>query len=387
MKKAFSLAVIVLLVAGILAGCGSGSKSGAGDVIKIGANLELSGDVASYGTSILKGAELALEEINNAGGVNGKKLELVKQDNKSDSAEAANVATRLINQDKVVAIIGSATSGNTLAQIDLVNQNKVVLLTPSGTNAAITVNEDGSVNPYAFRTTFIDPFQGEVGANFAVKDLGAKTAAVYIDSASDYSKGLASAFIETFKALGGTIVAEEAYVAKDTDFKSTLTRIKSANPDFVYVPGYYNEVGLILKQARELGLDVPFMGGEGWESSVLLELAGKDALANSFYTNAYSAEDQDPVVQKFVNDYKSKHNEVPDAFVALGYDSVKFLADALKRSGGEGGEKLKEAMEATDGLKVVTGTLKIDSNHDPIKAAAILEFIDGEAKYRTTVNP
>lgn len=384
MKKLFSVALVVLLVAGVLAGCG-GSKS---DEIKIGGNLELSGNVASYGESIAKGVEMAIEEINAAGGINGKKIKWVKVDNKSDAAEASSVAIRLIDQEKVTAIIGAATSGNTKAQLDKANSSKTVVLSPSGTAASVTINEDtGKLNEYAFRTTFIDPFQGEVGANFAINELGAKTAAVYIETSSDYSKGLAASFIETFEALGGSIVAEEAYVEKDTEFRSTLTRIKSANPDFVYVPGYYNEVGLIIKQARELGLNVPFMGGEGWESDTLVGLAGKDALEDTYYTNAYSTEIQDPIVQKFVSDFKAKYNAVPDAFAALGYDSVLFLADALKRSGGEGGEKLKKAMEETNELKLVTGTLKLDANHDPIKAAAILEYIDGAAKFKQYVNP
>lgn len=389
MKKLFSVALVVLLVAGVLAGCG-GSKSGGSksDEIKIGGNLELSGNVASYGESIAKGVEMAIEEINAAGGVDGKKLKWVKVDNKSDAAEASSVAIRLIDQEKVTAIIGAATSGNTKAQLDKANSSKTVVLSPSGTAASVTINEEtGKLNEYAFRTTFIDPFQGEVGANFAINELGAKTAAVYIETSSDYSKGLAASFIETFEALGGSIVAEEAYVEKDTEFRSTLTRIKSANPDFVYVPGYYNEVGLIIKQARELGLNVPFMGGEGWESDTLVGLAGKDALEDTYYTNAYSTEIQDPIVQKFVSDFKAKYNAVPDAFAALGYDSVLFLADALKRSGGEGGEKLKKAMEETNELKLVTGTLKLDANHDPIKAAAILEYLDGVAKFKQYVNP
>lgn len=384
MKKLFSLALVVFLMTGVLAACGGGSSS----EIKIGGNLELSGGVSSYGQSIAQGVEMAIDEINAAGGINGKKIKWVKVDNKSDNAEAASVANRLINNEKVVAIIGAATSGNTKAQLQLANDKKVPVLTPSGTAASVTIDEaTGKLNPYAFRTTFIDPFQGEVGANFAFNELGAKTAAVYVETSSDYSKGLAASFIETFEALGGKIVAQEAYVEKDTEFRSTLTNIRAANPDFVYVPGYYNEVGLIVKQARDLGLNVPFMGGEGWESETLVELAGKDALENTYYTNAYSTEIQDPVVQKFVSDFKAKYNAVPDAFAALGYDSVLFLVDALKRSGGEGGEKLKKAMEETSGLKLVTGTLKLDENHDPIKAAAILEFIDGAAKFRTYVNP
>ncbi len=413
MKKVFSLVVVVLLVAGLLAGCG-GSKSdtansgstNAGssnsgstnsgssntdtkntDPIKIGMNLELSGGVASYGQSIAEGVELALEQVNNNGGVDGRKIDLVKADNKSEAPEASNNARKLIDQDKVVAIIGAATSGSTMAQIDITAENKVVLLTPSGTNTMITVNEAGNLNEYAFRTCFIDPFQGEVAGNFAWNELGVKTAAIYVDNAADYSKGLAQSFKDIFVANGGTIVAEEAFVAGDTDFRATLTSIKAKNPEFVYVPAYYEEVGLILNQARELGLNVAFMGGDGWDSPTLVDLAGKEALNNTFVTNAYSPEDTDPAVQKFVADFKAKYGKDPDAFSALGYDSLYFLADALKRSGGDGGEKLKQAMEATDGLSLVTGKLNLDASHNPIKGAVVLEYKDGVAKFRAKVNP
>ena len=283
-KRAAGVFFSLMLTAGLLAGCGgnqqggssSGGNSGGGgggDVIKIGANLELSGGAASYGQSIAEGLDLALEEINKEG-INGKKLELVKVDNKSEAAEATNGAIKLISQDKVVAIIGSATSTNTLAQVQIANDNKVPIITPSGTSETVTV-KDGKVNEFVFRTCFIDPFQGTVAAKFALNDLKVKKAAVLIDSASDYSKGLAASFKETFTAGGGQIVAEEAYVAKDTDFRATLTSIKSANPEFLFLPGYYEEVGLIVKQARELGLNIPIMGGDGWDSPKLMSLLAK----------------------------------------------------------------------------------------------------------------
>lgn len=389
MKRSIKLLALLSLILVVLAGCGpSGTTgSGSGDTILIGANLELSGDVATYGSSISEGIDLAVEEINDAGGVDGKELRIVKVDNKSDAAESTSGALKLINQDKVVAIIGAATSGNTLAQVDLANSNKVILVTPSGTNEMITVT-DGKVNDYVFRTGFIDPFQGTVAANFSIKDVGAKTAALYIDSASDYSKGLAEAFKKTFTENGGTIVSEEAYIAKDTDFRATLTRMKGVNPDVVYIPGYYQEVGLIVKQARELGLDVPLMGGDGWDSPVLLELAGADALNNTFVTNFYSPEDPEAIIQEFVEAFKAKYNgKTPNAFNALGYDTVYFLADAIKRAGGTDPEAFQKAMASTENLELVTGQLTLDENHDPIKAATILEYKDGVAKFRTKVNP
>ncbi|NNU84333.1 ABC transporter substrate-binding protein [Geobacillus sp. BMUD] len=395
-KRVAGVFFSLMLTAGLMAGCGgnqqggsssggNGGGGGGGDVIKIGANLELSGGVASYGQSIAEGLDLALEEINKEG-INGKKLELVKVDNKSEAAEATNGAIKLISQDKVVAIIGSATSTNTLAQVQVANDNKVPLITPTGTNPTIT-NKDGKVNEFVFRTCFIDPFQGTVAAKFALNELKVKNAAVLIDSSSDYSKGLAASFKDAFTQGGGKIVAEEAYVAKDTDFRATLTRIKSANPEFIFLPGYYEEVGLIVKQARELGLNVPIMGGDGWDSPKLVEIAGKDALNNTYITNHYSSGDPDPKIQEFVKAFKAKYNKAPDAFNALGYDTAYFLADAIKRAGSADPVKIKDALAKTKDLQLVSGTLTLNENHDPVKSAAILEYKDGQQQFKTKVNP
>ncbi len=385
------------LFAGVLAGCSGGQNSSGGnsgggdakgDTIKIGANLELSGEVASYGQSISEGMELAIEEINDSGGVDGKKIKVVKVDNKSDNAEAASAATRLTSQENVLAIIGAATSGNTIAQVQIANDTKTILLSPSGTAPNVTENEDGSINEYVFRTSYIDPFQGTVAANFATKELGVKTAAIYSDSASDYAKGLAAAFKETFQKAGGKIVAEESYVAGDTDFRSTLTRIKSANPEFVFIPGYYEEVGLIVKQARESGVTVPLMGADGWDSPTLVDLAGKDALNNTFITNHYSAQDPDTKIQEFVTKFKEKYKDKsPDAFNALGYDSVYLLVDAIKRAGSLDREAVKDALAETKDISLVTGVVTIDKKHNPIKSATILEYVDGEQKFKVKVDP
>lgn len=385
------------LFAGVLAGCSGGQNSSVGnsgggdakgDTIKIGANLELSGEVASYGQSISEGMELAIEEINDSGGVDGKKIKVVKVDNKSDNAEAASAATRLTSQENVLAIIGAATSGNTIAQAQIANDTKTILLSPSGTAPNVTENEDGSINEYVFRTSYIDPFQGTVAANFATKELGVKTAAIYSDSASDYAKGLAAAFKETFQKAGGKIVAEESYVAGDTDFRSTLTRIKSANPEFVFIPGYYEEVGLIVKQARESGVTVPLMGADGWDSPTLVDLAGKDALNNTFITNHYSAQDPDTKIQEFVTKFKEKYKDKsPDAFNALGYDSVYLLVDAIKRAGSLDREAVKDALAETKDISLVTGVVTIDKKHNPIKSATILEYVDGEQKFKVKVDP
>jgi branched-chain amino acid transport system substrate-binding protein len=388
-RKLASIFAALLVTAGVMAGCGSKSTGGSGDdekVIKIGADLELSGGVASYGQSIKEGIDLAIAEINKDG-IDGKKLKLVPVDNKSDAAEATNGAIKLVNQDKVAAIIGAATSTNTLAQVQVAQDSKIPLITPTGTNPTVTF-KDGKLNDYVFRTCFIDPFQGTVAANFASKDLNVKSAAILIDSSSDYAKGLAAAFKEAFTKNGGKIVSEEAYVAKDTDFHATLTRLKSAKPELVFLPGYYEEVGLIVKQAREQGLNVPFIGGDGWDSPKLIELGGKAALNNTFITNHYSSGDSDQKVQDFVAAFKEKYDgKSPDAFNALGYDSAYFLADAIKRAGSADHEKIQKALAETDGLSLVSGTLKLDKNHDPIKSAVILEYKDGEQTFKTKVNP
>ena len=335
----------------------------------------------------MEGMELAIDEINKDG-INGKKLEIEKYDNKSDAAEATTGALKLITQEKADVIVGAATSTNTLAQVDIANDNKVPLITPTGTNETITV-KDGKVNDYVFRTCFIDPFQGTVAANFAKEQFKAKTAAIYIDSSSDYSKGLAAAFKKAFTDGGGKIVAEEAFVQKDTDFQSTLTRIKKANPDFVFVPAFYEEVGLMLKQGREIGLDVPFMGGDGWDSPKLIEIAGAESLENTFITNHYSSGDPAENIQKFVSAFKEKYKDKsPDAFAALGYDTAYFIADAVKRAGDNPTpEKIKEALADTDGLDLVSGKLTIDENHNPIKAAAILKYENGKQIFETNIKP
>jgi branched-chain amino acid transport system substrate-binding protein len=390
MKKKFAkLFMASSLVAGILAGC-SGAKEGSGNsnTIKVGVNLELSGGVASYGESLEKGINLAVDELNKKGGMDGKKIELVKVDNKSDAAEATNGAIKLTSQNKVAAIIGAATSGDTVAQAQIADDTKTVLLTPSGTSPNVTVGENGKLNDYVFRICFIDPFQGTVAANFASNQLKVKNAAIFADSSSDYAKGLSASFKKTFEAVGGSVVSEEAYVAKDTDFRATLTRIKAKNPEFIFIPGYYEEVGLIIKQARELGITVPFMGADGWDSPKLVELAGAKNLNNTYITNHYSSEDPDKKIQDFVTTFKEKNNgDSPNAFNALGYDSVYLLADAVKRAGSTDPGKIKDALASTKDLSLVTGLVTVDKDHNPVKSATVLEYKDGKQVFNTKVNP
>jgi branched-chain amino acid transport system substrate-binding protein len=390
MNKKLSLLTASLLTFSLLAGCSSKATVGSKDeasTIKVGLNYELSGGVATYGQGLTNGIELAVEEINKNGGVLGKQIELVKVDNKSETSEAANVSTKLATRDKVVAILGPATSGNTKAASPAAMQNKIPLISASATADDVTVDSNGKVRDFIFKTCFSDSFQGVSMGNFAFSDLGLKKAAVLIDNTSDYSKGLAKSFKETYSKLGGTIATEQAYQAKDTDFKAVLTNIKGTNPDILFVPGYYEEVGLIVKQARELGLNVPVLGADGYDSPKLAEIAGNEALNKVYYTNHYSSMDTAEDVVKFKEAYKAKYSKDPDAFNALGYDLAYFLTDALKRAGEVDSVKLKDALASTKDFKAVTGTLSIDANHNPVKAVTILEMKDGVPTFLKKLEP
>lgn len=389
MKK-LSLLLVMIMALSLFTGCSSkqaalaasseqtaSDASSEAETIKVGLNYELSGNVATYGQGLTEGIELAVEEINSNGGVLGKQIELVKADNKSDNAEAANVATKLITRDKVVAILGPATSGNTKGAIPVATQHKVPLISASAPADDITVDSNGNVREFIFKTCFSDSFQGFIMANFAFEDLKVKNAAILMDNTSDYSKGLAKSFKERFESLGGTIVTEQAYQAKEKDFRAVLTNIKSANPDVLYLPGYYEEVGLIVKQARDLGLNVPVLGGDGYDSPKLVELAGNEALNGVYFTNHYSSMDNSPEVVKFKEAFNAKYGKDPDAFNALGYDLAYFLADAIKRAGEAEPLKIREALEATKNFKGITGTLTVDENHNPIKAITIIEMKNG----------
>lgn len=369
----------------VAAGCG-GKEAATTNEIRLGANFELTGGVAQYGQSAANGIKLAIKEANAAGGVLGKQIKLVVADNKSEPAEAGNATTKLITQDKVIAIFGPAASSNVLASTQIAQDNKIPLLTPTGTNTKITV-DNGKVKDFAFRSCFIDPFQGQVMASFAQKTVKAKTAAIYIDSSSDYSKSLSQNFEEVFVKNGGTIVAKEAFLQKDQDFKAALTKIKALNPDVIYIPAYYEEVGKIIKQARELGITAPLLGSDGWDSPKLAEIAGAAALNNTFFTNHYSSQDKDPMVQKFVESYKKEYGQEPDAFAVLGYDGALMMIDAIKRANSTDSVKIKDALAQTKDLKVLTGTLSLDANHDPIKSAVIIEMKDGKQTFKEKVNP
>ena len=379
--KAGALLAAGALAVSALTGCsstgGAGKGNAIGDTIKIGVNYELSGNVATYGQDSVKGVEMAIAEINAAGGVDGKKIEVVKYDTKSEPAEATTLATKLMTQDKVVTIIGPATSGSFKATIPVANPNEVPVVSGSATADDVTVM-GGKVQEFAFRTCYSDSFQGTAMANYAAKEKGAKTAAIVKDISSDYGKGLAESFKTTFEAAGGQIVAEESYSAGDTDFNAILTRLKGQQFDVIYIPGYYNEAGLIIKQARALGITAPIMGADGFDSPTLLDLAGADALNDVYFSNHYSNLDKDPKVQKFIADFKAKYNAEPGAFSALGYDTAYFVADAIKRAETKDSLGIQKAMAATKDYPGVTGTFSVDENHNAVKEITVIGLTNGQ---------
>lgn len=386
--KLLSVLAAGAVLMGALTGCGGGSKGADGDTIKVGGLLEMTGGSASFGISGKNGIDLALKKINEKGVLGGKKLSLVVADTKSEASEATNGMQKLISQDKVVAVIGPNQSSAVIASGAINNGAKVVDITPMGTNPDVTVDpKTKQVKPYSFRTCFIDPFQGTVMASFASNELKVKRAAIYIDNTSDYAKGLAQFFKENFVKNGGQVVIEEAYLQKDTDFKSTLTKIKAAKPDFIYIPGYYQEVGLIVKQAREMGITVPMAGGDGWDSAKLPEIAGKAALENTFFSSLYSPDDTSDLNKEFVAEYKKAYNTNPDVFAALAYDSTLLVAKAIEDVGSADPAKIAEAMAKIKGFKGVSGEVTFNEQHNPIKSAVIIEHKDGKQTFKTKVNP
>lgn len=389
-NKLLSVLAAGAVFMGALTGCGGGggSKGADGDTIKLGAVLEMTGGSASFGISSKNGIDLALKKINEKGVLGGKKLSLVVADTKSEASEATNAMQKVISQDKVVAVIGPNQSSAVIAAGSINNGSKVVDVTPMGTNPDVTVDPGTKkVKPYSFRTCFIDPFQGTVMASFASNDLKVKKAAIYIDNTSDYAKGLAQFFKENFVKNGGEVVIEEAYLQKDTDFKATLTKIKAAQPDFIYIPGYYQEVGLIVKQAREMGITVPMAGGDGWDSAKLPEIAGKAALDNTFFSSLYSPDDTSDLNKSFVAEYKKAYNTNPDVFAALAYDSTLLIAEAIEKAGSADPAKIAEAMAKISGFKGVSGEVTFNEQHNPIKSAVIIEHKDGAQTFKTKVNP
>ena len=386
--KLLAVAVSAMLATSLFAaGCGGSGGSKKADTIKIGVVSEMTGSNATYGTSVVNGMKLALKEVNAKGGILGKQVEIVVADSKSEPAEAANAMSKVINQDKTPLVMGIFTSSSAIAACNVSEASKVPFLAIGATNPKVTLDKDGKVKPNTFRVCFIDPFQGTVGANFVLNELKLKKAVIFVDNSSDYSKGLAQFFKQAYTEKGGQIVGEEAYLQKDTDFKAILTKIKTMGAEVLYVPGYYEEVGKIIKQARELGMTMPIVGGDGWDSPKLSEIAGAGPLNNTYFTNHYSPDADSAESKAFVAAYQKEYNAKPDAPAVLGYDGAKLMFDAITRAGAVDGAKVSAALASTKGFKAVTGETSLNATHDAVKSAVIIQFKDGKQTYRATVKP
>ena len=370
--------LLLALTAALFSGCNKNSSDG----IVVGEFASLTGKEATFGISSHEGTVLAIEELNAAGGVNGKQFKLITEDDQSKAGEAATVVNKLISKDGAVAVLGEVASSRSLEAAPICQLNKIPMISPSSTNPKVTETGD-----FIFRVCFIDPFQGTVMANFASKTLKAKKVAVFTDAKSDYSKGLAQFFKEGFLKAGGQITSELSYNGGDKDFKGQLTEMKSANPDAVFVPGYYTDAALICIQAKQLGLNVPLFGGDGWESSKLTEI-GKEAVEGTYFSTHYAPDAGSSKGSVFVAAYKKRFDgKVPDAMAALGYDSAMILADAIKRAGGTDGSAVRDALAVTKEYDAVTGKITINSQRDATKSAVILQVKDGAFKYVETINP
>lgn len=391
MKKTLVSSLLTLACAGLLAACGAapsatGQATGnpiADDSFKIGYNIELSGAGAAYGSGVVKGADLAVEELNAAGGLDGKTITVVSKDNKSETAEAATVTTSLVTQDKVVAIIGPTTSANVDASTPNTTAAGVPLVTPSGTKDSLTVNADGTAKEFIFRASFQDSFQGQVMAQFATDNLSAKKVVLYYDASSDYAKGIAENFKSTYK---GEIVAEENFQAGDKDFQAALTNLKGKDFEAIIMPGYYTETGLITKQAREMGLTQPILGPDGFADTKFVETAGSQNTNGVYYVSGYSTKVAlSDKAETFVAAYKAKYGEEPNQFAALAYDAVNMVAQAA--AGSSNSKDIAANLAKLTDFDGVTGQISVDAQHNPIKSAVMVGLKEGKEDTAVVIAP
>ncbi len=386
-KKIIILTTAILSL--VLMGCppkpaetATGGTGGTEGEIVVGEYGSLTGAEATFGVSTHNGIIMAMDEINSAGGVNNRKIRVITEDDQSKAEEAANAVTKLISQNNVIAVLGEVASSNSLAAAPICQSNKVPMITPSSTNERVT-----QVGDYIFRMCFIDPYQGEAMANYLAKTLKLTNAALLVDVKSDYSTGLAANFERTFVANGGKIVGKQSYAKGDSDFRAQLTTLKGTNPQVIFVPGYYNDIGQIAIQARDLGMNMPLAGGDGWESPKLIEIGGK-ALEGCFYSNHYHVDDPSPAVREFVQKYEARFGAKPDSLAALGYDSARVLVDAIKRAGTTEGPKLREAIAETKNFNGVTGMINLGPDRNPIgKKLVVLQITNGQLALKDVVDP
>ncbi len=378
-KKLMALLLGVAMVTTVFTGCGEKKAATDGGEIKIGVVLPLTGDIAAMGQSAKNAISLLDEQVNSKGGVLGKKVKFIIEDDENKPANSANVAQKLITED-VVGIIGSYSSKCSIAMAPVVNAAKIPMITGTSTNPKVT-----EAGEYIFRSCFIDPFQGTVIAKFAISDLKAKTAAVLFDNGNDYSKGLSEFFQAEFKKEGGQVVDAETYANGDQDFNAQLTKIKGLNPDILVLPDMYSNVGLITKQARALGIKATFLGGDGWDSPDLFKIGG-DSVNGSYFTNHFSPDDTAPEVVEYNKAYKAKFNAAPDATSGLVYDAGKILITAIEKAGSADPEKIKDTMKGLT-VQVVSGKVSFDEKRNPVKSAVIIKVEDGKQKFVKKVNP
>ncbi|MHB1651615.1 MAG: ABC transporter substrate-binding protein [Desulfitobacteriaceae bacterium] len=390
MKK---LVLVTSLILGlVVTGCSSGASSGAGSSakaaseIRVGLSAPLTGDISQIGQSSKNAAEMAVDEVNSAGGLKvgatKAQVKLIVGDDENKPESAANVFQKLINQDKVLGIIGPPTSKCANAGAPIADGAQTVMISSWATNVNVTKGKT-----YVFRACFIDPFQGKVNALFAKNTLKAQKAAVLYDVASDYNKGLAEVFRDEFKKAGGEIVGFESYQTNDKDFKSQLTKIKAASPDVVFLPNYYNEIALQLQQAKQLGLNAKFLGGDAWDSPDLFKLAGNDLLEGTYFSNHYATDADVPALQDFIKKYNAKYGNVPDATAALTYDAIRIFFAGVEKADSTDKKAIRDAVAATKDFKGVTGNITYNGSGDPVKSAVMIKITGGKYKYAGTVNP
>ncbi len=379
MRSRIALLAVLVLSIVALSACGGGG----GGTVKIAILAPLSGDVATFGQSTRDGALLAIEEWNAKGGVLGKKIETVVEDSQCNAEAAVSAANKVIDQDGVKFIVGEVCSSASIPISEIATAKGVLQISPTSTNPGVTVDENGNTKPTIFRACFIDPFQGKVAAKFALENLGAKTAAVFLDQGNDYVRGLAEVFIKEFEAGGGKVVVKETYTGEDQDFSAILTKVKDANPDLLYLPDYYSTVNLIAAQAKEKGITAVMMGGDGWDSPDL----DLTVVEGGYYTNHFSPDDTRAVVQDFVKKYKDKYGSTPDALAALAYDAANILLQSMEKAGTtDDPAKVAKAMESGN-FSVVSGDISYDAQHNPVKAAVVLQIKDGKVIYVDTISP
>ena len=387
-RKFMMMGVASCMAVTMFAGCGSDGKDAGSDSneVKLGLNFELTGAAATYVNTELNGIKFAMKEFNAKEG-NKFKYVGVEGDNKSDNAEATNIATKMVSEDKVDAFVGPATTGASLAIYDVANNANVFVISPSATGSGVTTKQNGDVYENVYRVCFEDDYQGAAMAVYARETLKVSKAAVLMDNSEPYSKGLSAAFESKFKEEGGNIVIKENYQSKDTDFNASLTKIKNSGCDALYIPGYYTEVGTIIKQAREMGINVPIIGGDGFDSSDLVKLAGdKKYLNDVYFTTAYTTVNASDELKAFIEAYKKEYGEDPSMFSALAYDAANLMMQAYEEAGTKDHDAVKEVLDKME-FKGVTGTFTFDEKHTPKKAALVVKVVDGEQKEAVEVDP